>query len=68
MHSYEMSRQYSQYKSKVSSMSEKKNTNSSLPTTPKANIATVESKKRKRTTPTITGTEVLRKKRRFINS
>lgn len=49
-------------------MSEKKNTNSSLPTTPKANIATVESKKRKRTTPTITGTEVPRKKRKFNNS
>jgi hypothetical protein len=49
-------------------MSEKKNTNSSLPTTPKANIATVESKKRKRTVPTIGGTEVLRKKRKCINS
>ncbi|KAL9549394.1 hypothetical protein MBANPS3_005236 [Mucor bainieri] len=51
INSYEMSRQYSQYKSKVTAMSEKKNANASLPSTPKANISTVESKKRKRTTP-----------------
>ncbi|KAK4513581.1 uncharacterized protein ATC70_005585 [Mucor velutinosus] len=52
INSYEMSRQYSQYKSKVTAMSEKKNANASLPSTPKANISTVENKKRKRTTPT----------------
>lgn len=32
-------------------MSEKKNANSSLPSTPKANISTVDNKKRKRATP-----------------
>ncbi|EPB86670.1 hypothetical protein HMPREF1544_06550 [Mucor circinelloides 1006PhL] len=51
INSYEMSRQYSQYKSKVTAMSEKKNANSSLPSTPKANISTVDNKKRKRATP-----------------
>ncbi|KAF1801663.1 hypothetical protein V8B55DRAFT_1472916 [Mucor lusitanicus] len=56
INSYEMSRQYSQYKSKVTAMSEKKSASASLPSTPKANISTVESKKRKRPTPTTSTT------------
>lgn len=59
MFSYEMSRQYSQYKLKVSAMNEKKNANPLLPSTPKATISTVETKKRKRNAG---GNETLRKK------
>jgi hypothetical protein len=63
MHSYEMSRQYSQYKSKISASTEKK---AALPHTPKANV-NVE-KKRKRVTPQSSPSdEGFRKKRKLFH-
>jgi hypothetical protein len=64
MHSYEMSRQYSQYKSKIQASTEKKAA-AALPNTPKTN--TNENKKRKRVTPQSSPSdEGLRKKRNKI--